>query len=97
MVAAGTIADFGAIILLTLFFSGEGGVGSTLIRQVVLVAGLALLADWRPWRYSASSGDPGSRRTYSRLPGHDGADTRPRRMVLFVDDSSALAEQLGLR
>ena len=40
VVAAGSIADFGAIILLTLFFSGEGGVGSTLI----LLAGLFGLA-----------------------------------------------------
>lgn len=31
MVAAASIADFGAIILLSLFFSGEGGVGSTLV------------------------------------------------------------------
>src|SRR5436190_14000161 len=31
IVAAGTIADFGAIILLSIFFSGEGGVGSTLV------------------------------------------------------------------
>src|SRR3954469_25010147 len=36
VVAAGTIADFGGIILLSLFFTGEGGVGSTLI----LLAGL---------------------------------------------------------
>src|SRR3954447_15571943 len=36
VVAAGTIADFGGIILLSLFFSGEGGVGST----IVLLAGL---------------------------------------------------------
>lgn len=40
VLAAGSIADFGAIILLTLLFSGEGGVGST----VILLAGLALLA-----------------------------------------------------
>jgi Kef-type K+ transport system membrane component KefB len=40
VLAAGTIADFGAIILLSLFFSGEGGVGSTL----VLIVGLVLLA-----------------------------------------------------
>src|SRR4051794_3438474 len=31
VVAAGTIADFGGIILLSLFFSGQGGVGSTVI------------------------------------------------------------------
>ncbi len=38
VVAAGTIADFGAIILLTLLFSGEGGIGSTLLLLGGLVA-----------------------------------------------------------
>ena len=38
MLAAGSIADFGAIILLSLFFTGEGGVGATLILIVGLVA-----------------------------------------------------------
>jgi Kef-type K+ transport system membrane component KefB len=37
IVAAASIADFGAIILLTLFFSGEGGVGSTLLLLGALV------------------------------------------------------------
>src|SRR4051794_1926468 len=40
IIAAASIADFGAIILLTLFFSGEGGTGSTL----VLLGSLFLLA-----------------------------------------------------
>jgi Kef-type K+ transport system membrane component KefB len=40
VLAAGSIADFGAIILLSLFFSGEGSLGSTLI----LIAGLGVLA-----------------------------------------------------
>jgi Kef-type K+ transport system membrane component KefB len=40
IIAAATIADFGAIILLTVFFSGEGGTGATLL----LLAGLLLLA-----------------------------------------------------
>ena len=31
VIAACSIADFGAIILLTLFFSGEGGIGSTML------------------------------------------------------------------
>jgi Kef-type K+ transport system membrane component KefB len=39
IIAAGTIADFGAVILLTVFFSGEGGIGSTLL----LLGGLVLL------------------------------------------------------
>src|SRR5205823_6116026 len=40
IVAAGTIADFGAVILLSIFFSGAGGVGSTLL----LIGSLVLLA-----------------------------------------------------
>lgn len=40
IVAAGTIADFGAVILLSLFFSGEGGIGSTLL----LIGSLVVLA-----------------------------------------------------
>ena len=40
IVAAGTIADFGAVILLSIFFSGEGGIGSTLL----LIGSLLLLA-----------------------------------------------------
>src|SRR3954452_22376437 len=32
IIAAASIADFGALILLTVFFSGEGGTGSTLLR-----------------------------------------------------------------
>jgi Kef-type K+ transport system membrane component KefB len=39
IIAAASIADFGAIILLSLFFSGEGGTGSTLL----LLGGLAAL------------------------------------------------------
>jgi Kef-type K+ transport system membrane component KefB len=38
IVAAASIADFGAIILLTLFFSGEGGVGSTVVLLGALLA-----------------------------------------------------------
>src|SRR5919202_1686584 len=37
IVAAASIADFGAIILLSIFFSGEGGTGSTLLLIVSLV------------------------------------------------------------
>ena len=37
VVAAGTIADFGAIIVLSLFFSGEGGVGATLVLLGLLL------------------------------------------------------------
>jgi Kef-type K+ transport system membrane component KefB len=40
IIAAATVADFGAIILLTIFFSGEGGTGSTLL----LLGSLLVLA-----------------------------------------------------
>src|SRR5829696_5778758 len=40
VIAAASIADFGAIILLSIFFSGEGGTGSTLL----LLGSLFLLA-----------------------------------------------------
>ncbi|MGH2968219.1 MAG: cation:proton antiporter [Solirubrobacteraceae bacterium] len=45
IIAAATIADFGAIILLTLFFSGEGGTGSTLLLlgSLFALAGVTLL------------------------------------------------------
>jgi Kef-type K+ transport system membrane component KefB len=39
VIAGATIADFGAIILLSIFFSGEGGTGST----IILLASFALL------------------------------------------------------
>jgi Kef-type K+ transport system membrane component KefB len=38
VIAAGSIADFGAIILLSLFFSGEGSTGSTLLLIGSLLA-----------------------------------------------------------
>src|SRR5919199_1893320 len=38
IIAAASIADFGAIILLSIFFSGEGGMGSTLLLLGALFA-----------------------------------------------------------
>jgi Kef-type K+ transport system membrane component KefB len=38
VIAAGSIADFGAIILLSIFFTGEGGTGATLLLIGALVA-----------------------------------------------------------
>jgi Kef-type K+ transport system membrane component KefB len=45
IVSAASIADFGAIILLTLFFSGEGGVGATLLLlgALLVLAGVVFL------------------------------------------------------
>src|SRR3954454_14182463 len=46
VIAAGSIADFGAIILLSLFFTGEGGTGATLllIGSLLALAGAVLFA-----------------------------------------------------
>src|SRR4029078_543843 len=46
VIAAGSIADFGAIILLSIFFTGEGGTGATLllIRSLLGLAAVVLLA-----------------------------------------------------
>src|ERR687886_1535416 len=45
IIAAASIADFGAIILLTVFFSGEGGTGSTilLLGSLFALAAIVLL------------------------------------------------------
>src|SRR3954470_5527108 len=44
VIAAGSIADFGAIILLSLFFTGKGGTGATLLLIGSLIAlGAAVL------------------------------------------------------
>jgi Kef-type K+ transport system membrane component KefB len=43
IITAASIADFGAIILLTIFFSGEGGTGSTLLLLGSLFALAALV------------------------------------------------------
>ena len=46
VIAAGSIADFGAIILLSIFFTGEGGTGATLllIGSLLALAAVVLLA-----------------------------------------------------
>src|SRR4051812_24484273 len=46
VIAGGSIADFGAIILLSIFFTGEGGTGSTLllIGSLLALAGVVLVA-----------------------------------------------------
>jgi Kef-type K+ transport system membrane component KefB len=46
VIAAGSIADFGAIILLSIFFTGEGGIGATLllIGSLLALAAVVLVA-----------------------------------------------------
>ncbi len=75
IVAAGTIADFGAVILLSIFFSGEGDVGSTLllIGSLVLLAVVVFIAVKSAGAFQAAQAGPGP------SSGHDRADPRPRR------------------
>jgi Kef-type K+ transport system membrane component KefB len=90
IVAAASIADFGAIILLTLFFSGEGGVGSTLLLLgALLVLAIVVFATVRGAEHSM-------RVTSDLLRLQDTtAQIRIRAaMVLFVG-FAAVAEELG--
>jgi Kef-type K+ transport system membrane component KefB len=91
VIAACSIADFGAIILLTLFFSGEGGIGST----VFLLAALAALA---VAVYFAVKGAEHSMRigdTLVKLQDTT-AQIRVRAAVLLFVGFAAVAESLGL-
>ena len=91
VIAAGTIADFGAIILLSLFFSGEGGVGATLFLIGTLIAiatavYVAVLGGERSWRISQD---------LLRLQDTT-AQIRVRGAVVLLVGFAATAEALGL-
>jgi Kef-type K+ transport system membrane component KefB len=90
VVAAGTIADFGGIILLTLFFSGEGGVGSTLLLlgALVVLAAVVLLAVTGAERSMRIRAD------LLRLQDTT-AQIRVRAAVVLFVGFAALAEELG--
>ena len=75
IVAAASIADFGAIILLTLFFSGEGGVGSTLL----LLGALAVLAVVVFGAVRGAEHSVRIRRDLLQAPGHHRPDPRASR------------------
>jgi Kef-type K+ transport system membrane component KefB len=91
IIGAASIADFGAIILLSLFFSGEGGIGSTL----VLLGALALLA---VVVFAVIGGAERSARIRSDLLRLQDTTAQIRvrgALVLFVG-FAAVAEELGL-
>jgi Kef-type K+ transport system membrane component KefB len=91
VVAAGSIADFGAIILLSIFFSGKGGIGATL----VLLGGLFLLAAVVGFVVFGAEHSMRIRADLLRLQDTT-AQIRVRgAMVLFVA-FAAIAEKLGL-
>jgi Kef-type K+ transport system membrane component KefB len=90
IVAAASIADFGAIILLTLFFSGEGGVGSTLLLLGALLVLAAVV-------FATVRGAERSMRIRADLLRLQDTTAQIRiraAMVLFVG-FAAVAEELG--
>src|SRR6266545_4920519 len=91
IVAAGTIADFGAVILLSVFFSGEGGIGATLllIGALVLLAGAIFLAVRGAERSSIIRAD------LLRLQDTT-AQIRIRGAFVLLIGFAAIAAQLGL-
>jgi Kef-type K+ transport system membrane component KefB len=91
VVAAGTIADFGAVILLSIFFSGEGGVGSTLL----LIGGLVLLAAVVFLAVRGAERSRMIRADLLRLQDTT-AQIRVRGAVVLLVGFAALAEGLGL-
>ena len=91
IVAAASIADFGAIILLSLFFSGEGGIGSTVLLLGALAA-LALVV------FVAVRGAEHSGRIRADLLRLQDttAQIRVRAALVIFVGFAAIAEELGL-
>src|SRR3954463_9910171 len=91
LIAAASIADFGAIILLTIFFSGEGGTGSTLLLlgSLFALAGV-VFAVVRGAEHSARI-----RADLLRLQDTTAQIRVRAALVLFVG-FAAIAQQLGL-
>jgi hypothetical protein len=104
--ASATIADFGAIILLSLFFSGEGGTGSTLLLLGSLFAlGAVVLAVVRGVEHSMRiRADLLGDRVRVLQPGllrRERRPLRPRRadrlgVQPFIVASTAIGLELGL-
>ena len=91
IIAAASIADFGAIILLSVFFSGEGGTGATLLLLGTLFALAAAI-------FLAVRGAEHSRRLREDLLRLQDttAQIRVRAALVLLVGFAALAESLGL-
>jgi Kef-type K+ transport system membrane component KefB len=91
IIAAASIADFGAIILLSIFFSGEGGTGSTLVLlgSVFALGGVV---------FAVTRGAERSMRIRDDLVRLQDttAQIRVRAAFLLFVAFAAVAEQLGL-
>jgi Kef-type K+ transport system membrane component KefB len=91
VVAAGSIADFGAIILLSLFYSGEGGIGATLLLIGSLLAlAVAVFAVLRGAELSSAI-----RANLLRLQDTT-AQIRVRGAIVLLVGFGAVAAELGL-
>jgi Kef-type K+ transport system membrane component KefB len=91
VIAAATVADFGAIILLSILFTGEGGTGATLLLLGALFA-LALVV-YGVLREAEMS--PRLRAGFVRLQDTT-AQIRVRGALVLLVGFAAIAEQLGL-
>src|SRR4051794_760637 len=91
VIAAGSIADFGAIILLSIFFTGKGGVGSTLllIGSLLALAAVVLVVVRGAERSMRIRAD------LLRLQDTT-AQIRVRGAMVLVIGFAAIAESLGL-
>src|SRR5215210_1018452 len=90
IIAAASIADFGAIILLSIFFSGEGGTGSTLLLLGALFALAVTIVVVRGAEHSRRL-----REDLLRLQDTTAQIRVRASLVLFVG-FAALADELGL-
>src|SRR3954452_7262792 len=91
IIAAASIADFGAIILLSIFFSGEGGTGSTLL----LLGALLVLAATVFLAVRGAERSVRLRDDLLRLQDTT-AQIRVRAALVLLVGFAALAESLGL-
>src|SRR4051794_4521293 len=91
VIAAGSIADFGAIILLSVFFSGEGSTGSTLL----LIGSLFGIAAAVFFAVRGAEHSGAVMRALVRLQDTT-AQIRVRAAVVLLIGFAALAEQFGL-
>jgi Kef-type K+ transport system membrane component KefB len=91
VIAASSIADFGAIILLSLFFSGEGGTGSTLL----LIGSLLALAAITVVAVRGAERSMRIRADLLRLQDTT-AQIRVRGAMVLLVAFAAIAEALGL-
>jgi Kef-type K+ transport system membrane component KefB len=91
VIAAGSIADFGAIILLSIFFTGEGGAGATLllIGSLLGLAAVVLIA------VRGAERSPRVRADLLRLQDTT-AQIRVRGAMDLLVGFAAIAETLGL-